>query len=406
MILRAFFIGALALIANLTYSQGEEFSKIMGEHTHSLAVDGQKLSLQGAELLEEAVAASQFVLIAEAHGLAEVQEISTALFAVAHSSGFNHMAIETDPFVTKDITRMAAETDVEAAAYFDKYPMAIPFFYSQEGMQMARDIHALNNVEFWGLDQVFIVAPRVLFTHLIEMAPNKLAKELASNWYDLANAAFGEAMGAGDPSGVILYKITDEDFAELHRAFSSVPEATEMINQMQLTQEIYAYWSSGEYYLNNKVRSDLMKRLFWGNYQSAVAGGEERPKVVFKFGSNHCVRGLTSMHIYDLGNTISELADLNGTKSVHIKMTAARGSSFNMLAGPQEFDDTEDWHEWIKAALNDKVEQADGDLLIVDLRPLRNLRLKNADESIKSLVYGFDFWIVIPNATPVTMFGG
>ena len=126
---------------------------------------------------------------------------------------------------------------------------------------------------------------------------------------------------------------------------------------------------------------------------------------MFKLGSNHTVRGLTRTHIYDLGNTVTEMAAINESGSTHIRLTGAKGTTYNMLAGLQDFDDSADWHDWIREALIDKLDAEDSDYLLVDLRPLRKLRMKNVDQELKDLVFGFDMWIIITNASGVTPIG-
>ncbi|MDX1477623.1 MAG: hypothetical protein R3301_07930 [Saprospiraceae bacterium] len=398
----------LACLAMSAMAQKDAFVETIREHVHTLTLNGGQVSGAGGILLNERVAESQFVLLGEQHGLAEVQAFGAALYDLAHQHGYRYFAVETDPVAAARVELMASPSaqESEATAFFQTHQMAIPFFYSQEGMEMARAIHATGGGTplFWGLDQVFVVEPRLIFTELVELAPHEQARNLASDYLARAHKLFGEAMGSGDPSGVILMQLTSAEFEELRSAFKGEQGAVEMIDQMQLSQEIYRYWYDGQYYLNNSVRSDLMKRLFRNYYYQAVERDGAPPKVVFKFGSNHCVRGLTRTHIYDLGSTVAGLADMNATRSLHLRLTGARGTAFNALQGPQAFDAVADWHPWLQEAL-DEIVSADRDgWVLVDLRPLRHLRLKDADEEIKSLVFGFDLWIIIPAASPVTPF--
>ena len=393
-------LAVLALSTLPGLSQQDKFVEILRANTYQLQLNDLKFDGPGAEILTEAISQSQFVMIGEQHGLAEVQQVSSGIYSLANAHGYHVFAIETDPFAAGRLTDLARKDESVAQSFSREFPMTIPFFHSLEGMQMAREIAAAGDgkTEFWGLDQVFVVGPRMLFAMLAERAQNDQSRNLAEEFARKAAAAFDKAMGTGKPDSVMLMQLTADDFDALNAAFEDDADAIELIAQMQLSRQIYQYWYDGSYHLNNSVRSDLMKRLFREQYQAEGT----HPKVVFKMGSNHCIRGLTYTHIYDLGNMISELAAYNDTRSLHVKLTGAKGTSYNMLAGNQDFDNTEDWHEWISMALKDKLSTAGENLLVVDMRPLRNLRMKNVDEEIKSLVFGFDLWIILPEANPVT----
>ena len=392
---------AIVLFTFKPYAQEDELISTLQANTFTLDF---KEGNAGFDLLSEAIKESQFTMIAEAHGLAEVQAISTNLYDIGAGAGYSAMVIETDPFSAAKVSQLARVTDGETYNFAQRYPMAIPFFHSEEGMAMARHI-AEKGGEFWGVDQVFVVGPRYLFTKLAKVAETHEANNLAAEYADRAQQAFEQAMASQKPGEVLLMQLTDEDFDKLRKAFAGQESAVEMIDQMQLSRDIYQYWYDGEYYLNNSVRSDLMKRLFMEQYNRA-AGSGNLPKVMFKLGSNHAVRGLTSTHIYDLGNLVSELAAINGTKSLHIRLTGARGSSYNMLAGAQEFDAVKEWHPWLAEALSEQLESSGGEFLLVDFRPLRKLSVKSIDPDLRDLIFANDMWIIIRNAHPVTPIEG
>ena len=347
-------------------------------------------------VIHEAVSESQFTMIGEAHGLAEVQTFSSDLFIQACTSGYDIFVVETDPYCAAKVEQLAKAPLDETDKFAAQFPMAIPFFHSVEGMEMARRI-AQAGGEFWGVDQVFIVGPRYLFNKLVRTAPNERAKTLAEDYEIRAREAFTHAMASGAPDQVLMMQLTEEDYDKLREAFAQSPSAIDLLYNMALSQQIYQYWYDGEYYNNNSVRSDLMKELFLEKYNAR----DEKPNVMFKLGSYHAMRGLTGTNIYDLGNTVNELAAIEGTNSVHIKLSAAKGTSFNMLAGVQEFNDAEDWHPWLQEALSTHLASTEDGYVIVDLRKLRNLRVQY-DPELKELIFPWDFWVIIPEASSVT----
>ena len=392
------------LVAFSSMAQQEEFVKAFSENTTALSLNEGGLSDEGAVLLAEAVAQSQFILIGEAHGLKEIQEFSAALFDIAYANNFKALVVETDPFAADALELLATMDDETIADFHRKFPMAIPFFHSVEGMNLAKHVYETSNgsARLWGVDQVFVVGPRLIFSKLGERADTEAGMQLAKEYQERATVAFEQAMQANNPGAVLMTSLTEEDFDKMRSAFANDETSLKMVEQLRLSQEIYQYWYAGEYYLNNSVRSQLMKRLFNEYYHEVEIWSDSPPKVMVKLGANHCVRGLTPTRIYDLGNMLSEMADIQGNQSLHIKLTGAKGQSFNMLGGVQDFDSTEDWHEWINEALADHLANSSSNMLLIDMRPLRNLRLKEADQEIKDLVFGFDMWAIILDAHPVT----
>ena len=113
-------------------------------------------------------------------------------------------------------------------------------------------------------------------------------------------------------------------------------------------------------------------------------------------------RGLTPVNVFDLGNLAHELAQQNGMHSVHIKFNGLKGETHHPLQGSQVFDHWKELDPHFKYAL-EKEGVVEGWYLI-DLRPLRQLRLKYANTSLKTLIFGFDFWIIVPEASALKSF--
>jgi hypothetical protein len=368
--------------------------------------DGQ-ISGAGATKLEDAVADHQLIMIGEMHGIREVGDFSEALFNIGKKYGFRYFAIESDPWVAEKLESLATHPIDSLQAFEKAMPFSIPFYSNRSDFPFLQSIvqqEGNSDKKIWGLDQTFVVATRFLFQEIKRKAKSDEGKQLAQSHYEKAVVAFQEAMGSGNPSGVYLLKLSEDDFKELETTFRKEEnfEALEIVNGIKKSRQIYQHWYDGENYLNNRVRSQWMKNTFMRYYNEAMFRDGALPKVMFKFGSNHAMRGLTPVHVYDLGNMVSELAESKGTESLHIKCTALKGKAYNMLMGPQDFDSTEDYDARIIKAIGEKANGSEW--IVIDLRPLRNIRLKNEDESFKSTVFGFDFWVIAPTGTPLEPF--
>jgi hypothetical protein len=379
----------------------------ISENIHTVQFNGGQLTGPGVKILQQVVDDNQFVMIGEMHGIREVGDFSEALFNMGKKVGFKYFSVETDPWVADKLEDLARQPMDSLAAFEQSIPFTIPFYANSSDFSFLQSVVDGGDDQvkrLWGLDQTFVAATRFLLHEIMDLATSARGKSLAQYHYNKAVPAFMEAMSQQNPQNVYLHQLTEEDFAELTAAFTAEnnSKALDIIHGLKTSQHIYHLWQTGKYHQNNRVRSLWMKEIFMSYYNEALARDKDLPKVMFKFGSNHAVRGLTPVHIYDLGNMISELAESSGQQSCHIMFTAIKGQSFNMLAGPQNFDNTNNYDSRIMQALGDKINGRDW--LVIDLRPLRNTRMKNESEAFKSTVFGFDFWIISPEATPLKPF--
>jgi len=130
--------------------------------------------------------------------------------------------------------------------------------------------------------------------------------------------------------------------------------------------------------------------------------------VLFKFGDDHLGKGFNVLHQRDLGNFVAELADGEGTQSLHILVLGARGThalfqGYAKPLGHQPFvmaDDPE--YKWIAPAVADLLQgqgSAAQTLTLFDLRKLR-FRGINFSPDWERIVYGYDLFVLIPALTP------
>lgn len=91
-----------------------------------------------------------------------------------------------------------------------------------------------------------------------------------------------------------------------------------ILDELEASRAIYRANSDGHGNTSNALRSRLMKRHLWAYYEAAVRAGDTYPKVMFKLGALHAGRGLNALGVFDVGNAVSELAELHGETSFHM----------------------------------------------------------------------------------------
>lgn len=380
----------------------------MKSNLYLLDFENGQLVGEGAKLIGAELGLHQFVLVGEQHGIAEVGEFCEGLFNQGKNHGFSHFAIETDPWVAAKLEECVSESKASLLAFTSQFPFTIPFYDNESDFSFLHGILDGNDSRpprIWGLDQAFMTTSRFLLNEMQLAAKSNEAQELAANHLNNAHEAFQTAMGKQDPSAVYMTRMTSDDFQALESVFKKEnnKSALSILNGLRESQKIYNHWFNGRYYQNNRVRSGLMKSQFMDYFLAAEKELGKRPKVMFKFGSNHAIRGLTSVNIYDLGNMVSELAESNDERSLHIRFVGIKGASYNMLIGNQTFNSTKDIEPRILKAMGDHINGEKW--VMIDMRPLRDIRMKNESDGFKSKVFGWDLLIYVPVARAQVPFG-
>ena len=374
-------------------------------NTYELNIDNERFTGEGASVIKEAIRESQFILIGEQHGIREVAEFTSGLFNEAAPNGYRYLCIETDPYIAAKLEELAGKSENEMALFLEQFPISIPFYDAKEEFQLLKTALSYKNdvgKTIWGVDQVFMAAPRYLFTILLDEAKTEEANEVVSSYIKRAKTSFDKFIETSNPQNLILLSLTESDFKRLNDAFGNEisENASNILTDIQTTQEIYLLWANGKQYENNRVRSKLMKKQFMQYYNQALIF-DSLPKVVFKFGSTHTYRGLSMYHQFDLGNLVSELTEMNGGYSVHFHVSGIRGMSQGYDGTPQSFDYYSGLNPYIRTVID---ESKHDNWVLIDMRELRKSLKYNDLEKIKEVVFSYDFWIYVPEAHPHTKF--
>jgi hypothetical protein len=253
----------------------------------------------------------------------------------------------------------------------------------------------------WGLDYE-VGADRRLIAEMRKLAPaparpalERLAGASSESWTRYARThspadifSFGgdprlvgavrAAWPSPDPRGLVLLDTLEETLA---------------INQHQL---------AGRYWQANDRRARLNRANLIRYWKAEKAAGRS-PKVLFKFGSYHMIRGRTSAGVFDLGTLAPEIAALEGGTAFHLLVMPGPGSS------RAQFDPTK--FAYASAPDGDLAGQGLGALIpkgghvAFDLRPLRPLAgagLAKSHPDLTRVIHGFDMAIVLDKATAAT----
>lgn len=393
---------------------------VLRENRRDLTFTGGTLGGPGAIFLESEGRSSQFVLIGEDHGIAEIPEFTAALFRRLVPAGYRHLVIETGPLSGSRIESMASSKDAAAAfaAFNRNHPFALPFFnWREEAAMITETREAAGRVptHVWAIDQEFILSSAVHFERLVEIAPNPRARAVAVEFHERTRTELARIVEAKNPTIAFLLSATAGDFDRLDRSFRARPgtEAAQILRELRRSWEIYAKNAAGQYMASNLERSRLMKEHFMEFYREAERRESAPPRAVFKLGAFHTKRGRSFGNVFDIGNLASEIADSNGSRSFHILVVAADGYQNGYLPFSESVADKQkpidavgsfdfmDLKPLLEAA-------APSGWSVIDLRPLRaqiaGRKLTGVERGLEDAIWGYDVVVVFHGARAATLF--
>lgn len=392
----------------------------LARHRYEFSVANGELEGPGGRFLTDEARTAQFVLVGEDHGIGSIPEFVGALYRAAAPLGFRHLAVEVGPLSGAAIERMARSSDPERAfADFNReHPFSLPFFSWQEECRLAATAVRLapsSRPAIWALDQEFVLSSAIHFKRLVELAPNREARAVATEFLHRVEGEFGRIVEKHDPGGVFLVQAKAEDFDRLDKAFGASPgsEAGRILHELRVSWEIYLKNSDGRGYESNLQRSLLMKEHFMNYYREALRVEKTPPRVLFKFGAFHMKRGRSVTNVFDIGNLASELATSNGSHSFHILVIAATGTQnayfpfLGNVADKQKPIDAVGSFDFMD--IKPLVEAAGPQgWSVIDLRPLRKLvsgrKFGTMDRGLEDAIFGYDAVVVIRDAHAATLF--
>ena len=377
--------------------------------TLSLTDDGG-LTGPGADLLLAEGERSQFFLVGEEHGIAEVPEVTAALFRALRPAGYRHLAVEIGATTADTLEGLARSPEpIDAfVEFFAAHAPGTAFFTAREDAEMLIDaVRTTGGAEgtIWGLDYD-ILADRYPLRRLRDLAPNDEARRAVESAIERADRGLARAVEESNPMGSVMFSGPDTVFDALVEAFGPDPdpEAARILHTLTETVRINGHFVAGEGWESNERRARLNKKRLADRYREAAAAEEAPPRAVFRFGSYHMMRGRTGTNVYDIGQLAASIAELNGLESFHLLMVGGPGTL------RQQFDPrTFGWMHVPVSSIRSAglaplaAELAEGWTLF-DLRPLRPLadadRLGDLDPAFEQMIWAFDAVLVLVGSTP------
>lgn len=383
-------------------AQDSTFARLAEKNRYSLQQEGQLFTGPGWEKLQHDVQQSQFVLVGEDHGTAQIPAFTAALAHVLKPAVY---VAEIDPYETQDLLRLVAQPGLPTA-FQQQYPLSLSFYNWVEEFELVRTLRA-QQVRVLGIDQVNCFYAGRFYAQLTQQTKNKKAQAYFQQ-RAVAYQAHDRAVMGTDASKVTL-------FHQPHSALDSLVLLTQR-ESPAVRQMVQAYITSAHIYetaitpgtglQSHQQRIDLMKRNLLQGLPTATAQvGQNLPKTLFKFGAIHIARGVSILGgAFDVGNLALNLADAQNQQSLHILVVGKQGTKnagFNMTDFSKNARSYSNAGEsFVKPFA---VPAGNTAWQVFDLRPLRRAllrdKLKVNSSELHTVLMGYDYVVIIPETT-------
>jgi hypothetical protein len=374
------------------------------ENRQRIAFDGSRFSGEGYERLVAEGQAAQYFCIGEEHGIAENPKLAAQLFSALVPSGYQHVSVEISPPLAAALDG-AARGGVDGLRQMFRDPGSNAAFFGMreeaEWLASARGAVRGRGQVIRGLDYE-VGADRYLIRALKAKRKPAAAVAALAALEAASNNAWAQYGETHSPQYIFSFS-GDPDLVRAVRAAwpNADDESVWMLETLEETLEINKLWVTQQGWASNQRRAEFNRRnlrRYW------AADGEDAPKVMFKMGASHMLRGLTHTQVMDVGTHVSERAEMMGKKSFHVMVLPGAGvqvAQFDPSAwtyGPSNAE------TYVDQGMTPLLSAAYPDAFtLIDLRPIRPLvfgaRHKRLDADVVRCIHGFDMLLVLSGST-------
>lgn len=399
-------------LATPTHAQDTALTRMLIANRHPVRIVDGRLEERGGRLLVDAGKASRYFLVGEEHGVAQMPQIVQALLRELRPEGYDTFAIEVSPLQAARLDSVERLPNVRAAidTLLASWYASIPFYSLAEERELL--VSAMSPMggspamRMWGLDYD-VSGDRMFLRELERLAP-PAQRAVVTRVREMADQGFTQLIQQGNPSQLFAFSTPDSVFRTLRGAFpTSMPaRAKAIIDLLERTAAINRLFLSGRGYESNLMRSAFLRE----NFAHALADAERegrRPRVLFKFGGSHMMRGVNYTHSLDIGTAAAVYAEAKGERAYHVLILGGKGSRstrMNIQKAQYESTGTAELEAsnlaWLMPAV------ADGEWSVFDLRAVKLEYLRRRTQGLTPVqdrfLHAYDAIVVIGGSTPGT----
>lgn len=349
------------------------------KYTYYFDIKDGKIVGEGADFLKKEIAKSQYFLLGEYHNSYRISEFTKALIPVLHDEDYRYFGLEIGPISNRILTELSknsAKTRENLRRFNSEYYVKtrtrnltpIPFFGNVSDADFLSEA-TKRNWKLIGLDQEFSYSYLPLINRMYENLSKKKKRELKethSKVVEVIKTAYEARLKTGKRHYQAISGAKDyQDF--LKSASQNNPKNKAIADALRKTTEIYLNNVNRKYFKANDSRINYMKE----NLRKGFAEKNfnlKTDKMFLKMGGVHTGKGFGSLSLYEVGNTLHELANFNGSQSLHSTFYSRyyqdkNGKIIDRLENPKSY--AYNFKSLLQVAKSDK-------WTIIDLRPMRS----------------------------------
>ena len=289
----------------------------------------------GADRIQQEIQDNQFFLLGEYHGSHQLSLLTKQLLYPMKLAGYRAFALEVGPVTAEKLDELSADpqtTKERLQAFYEQYTLydetreyaaePAPFFDRPADWDFLAEA-TIYDFDLWGLDQEYYYSMGFLFDDIMA-TKGSYKVDSAKLEADFAKAKFflqqelKKELNTEAGYSLMSRLLASDSIRTFFAHFPSHRPAQKIIQALQTSWKLYQHNETGQWYENNNLRAKYMKQNFYRQYIQGLNKYRTLPNVFVKMGGMHLGRGASPMEVYDLGNMITELADMNQTASVHI----------------------------------------------------------------------------------------
>ncbi len=393
-------------------AQDSALTRLLIANRHPVALTSGAITGAGGRLLVDSARSARFVLVGEEHGIAETPRLVQAMLCELRTAGFGTFAIEVSPLQGERLDGMARAPGAVAAldAILVDWRTAPPFYTVREERDLLASAMtaqcARPAMRIWGLDYD-VSADRFFLAELEKLAPPS-GRDAVHRARLLADSGFAAVSAQGNPSKLFAWSASDSVFTALRGAFGPriSPRARAIIDVFERTARINRLFLSGDGYQSNLLRSAYLRTNFARALAQAGTGGST-PRVVFKFGGSHMMRGLNTTNTLDIGTAADVYAEARGERAYHVLVLggsgtkAARMNIMKLQYEPMPSGEIDGASlAWLKPSV------PDSGWVMFDMQAARAAWLKRRGAALSPMqdrfLHAYDAIVVLTGSTPGT----
>ena len=371
-------------------------------YTYTFDIENGKLTGAGGRFLMEEVSKAQFTMIGEYHSSLRISELTEAMIPVLDHVGYKTLVLEVGPTTGQFLNGLTVNTEERLKEVNEKYLIKeedgyintpIPFFENVEDASFLSEAKK-NKWNVIGIDQEFIHGYKMLMEMMFEHL-NDAQKSQHLELYKEAGDSLDHYY-AKDIDGEMNFSIAVANSAVINKflfEMSIAPKNQEIIEALKASNHIYRLNAERQWFENNSTRIKYMKHQLRAQL-AANNFNLENDKLLIKMGGYHLSKGFSPLGLYEVGNTLNEIAEFNGHSALNITFSnrfyMEDGAMVDILNSKNKYDQR----------LKDLNRMGKKDeWVVIDLRPMvkghfyRPVKFK-FNENIEGLVKKYDLLII------------